>query len=54
MMLFKENFHKKIAALFDGGDLISDAGLLLLRGVDTIIGLIERMSYLLRIWGSIT
>jgi hypothetical protein len=43
-MLFKDIFHKKVVADFDGGDASSDAGLLFLRQVEAKTGIIKTNS----------
>jgi hypothetical protein len=48
MLLFKDIFHKKVVADFNGGDVSSDAGLLFLNEVEHRIKLIKRMVGVLR------
>ena len=48
MLLFKDIFHKKVVADFDGGDVSSDAGLLFLREVESKIGIIRRIADVLK------
>jgi len=43
-LVFSSVNRKKLAADFQGGDLTSDGGLPLLRGVDRRIGLIDQLS----------
>jgi len=44
MMLFKDIFHKKVTADFDGGDVSSDGGLLFLREVESKVKIIKRIT----------
>ena len=44
MMLFKDIFHKKVVADFNGGNVSSDAGLLFLREVEHRTGIIKGMA----------
>lgn len=48
MMLFKDIFHKKVVADFDGGDVSSDAGLLFLREVESGTNIIRRVANVLK------
>ena len=48
MMLFKDIFHKKVVADFNGGDVSSNAGLLFLREVEAKTGIIKRMADVLK------
>ncbi|MBN1181944.1 MAG: IS1380 family transposase [Bacteroidales bacterium] len=48
MMLFKDIFHKKVVADFNGGDVSSDAGLLFLREVESRVKIIRRMTDVLK------
>jgi len=43
-MIFKELSHKKIQVDFNGGQITSDAGVLLLRELEQKFGLIKRMA----------
>jgi len=48
MLLFKEISGKKVEVDFNGGQVSSDAGWLLLRETEDKLGLIRRMSEVLR------
>jgi len=48
MMLFKDIFHKKVIADFNGGDVSSDGGLLFLREVESKIQIIKRITDVLK------
>jgi len=48
MILFKDIFHKKVVADFDGGDVSTDAGLLFLREVEFRTGIIRRVAHVLK------
>ncbi|MBM3294950.1 MAG: hypothetical protein FJY82_10545, partial [Candidatus Aminicenantes bacterium] len=47
-LLFEDIQGKKIAADFDGGQVTSDAGVLLLREVERRLGLIRRVAKIIR------
>lgn len=44
MMIFKDIFHKKVTADFNGGDVSSDGGLLFLREVESKVKIIKRIT----------
>jgi hypothetical protein len=48
MIHFKDISHKKVVADFNGGDISSDGGLLFLREVERKIGIIQRMTNVLK------
>ena len=48
MMIFKDIFHKKVTADFNGGDVSSDGGLLFLREVESKVQIIKRITDILR------
>ncbi len=48
LMLFKELSDKKVQADFNGGQITSDAGVLLLRETESKLGLCKRMALVLR------
>ena len=48
LMLFKELSDKKVQADFNGGQFASDAGVLLLREVESKLGLCKHMASVLR------
>jgi hypothetical protein len=50
LMLFKEIFGKKVQVDFNGGQISSDAGVILLRELENKIGLIKRMASVIPDW----
>jgi hypothetical protein len=48
LYLFKEIFEKKIIAAFDAGQVSSDGGLLLVREMESCLGLISKIAGVIR------